>query len=33
MAELTTLAKGLTTGLRAAMEAEPKVVLMGEDIG
>ena len=33
MAELTTLAKGLTTGLRAAMEADPKVVLMGEDIG
>ena len=28
-----TLAKGITTGLRAAMEADPKVVLMGEDIG
>ncbi len=29
----TTLAKGLTSGLRAAMEEDPKVVLMGEDIG
>ncbi len=29
----TTLAKGITTGLRAAMERDPKVVLMGEDIG
>ena len=29
----TTLAKGITTGLRAAMEEDPKVVLMGEDIG
>jgi 2-oxoisovalerate dehydrogenase E1 component beta subunit len=29
----TTLAKGITTGLRAAMEKDPKVVLMGEDIG
>ena len=29
----TTLAKGITTGLRAAMEADPKVLLMGEDIG
>src|SRR5215203_2604487 len=28
-----TLAKGVTMGLRAAMEADPKVVLMGEDIG
>jgi pyruvate dehydrogenase E1 component beta subunit len=28
-----TLAKGINTGLRAAMEADPKVVLMGEDIG
>src|SRR6187399_2567844 len=28
-----TLAKGLNAGLRAAMEADPKVVLMGEDIG
>ena len=29
----TTLAKGITSGLRAAMEKDPKVVLMGEDIG
>jgi len=29
----STLAKGITTGLRAAMEADPKVLLMGEDIG
>jgi len=28
-----TLARGINTGLRAAMEADPKVVLMGEDIG
>jgi 2-oxoisovalerate dehydrogenase E1 component beta subunit len=28
-----TLAKALTNGLRAAMEADEKVVLMGEDIG
>ncbi|MDE9364609.1 alpha-ketoacid dehydrogenase subunit beta [Luteipulveratus sp. YIM 133132] len=28
-----TLAKGLNSGLRAAMEADPKVVLMGEDVG
>jgi 2-oxoisovalerate dehydrogenase E1 component beta subunit len=28
-----TLAKGVTMGLRAAMEADSKVVLMGEDIG
>ncbi|MGH3424168.1 MAG: alpha-ketoacid dehydrogenase subunit beta, partial [Nocardioidaceae bacterium] len=28
-----TLAKGLNAGIRAAMEADPKVVLMGEDIG
>ncbi|HEX8495991.1 MAG TPA: alpha-ketoacid dehydrogenase subunit beta [Actinomycetales bacterium] len=28
-----TLAKGLNTGLRAAMEADPSVLLMGEDIG
>jgi 2-oxoisovalerate dehydrogenase E1 component beta subunit len=27
------LAKGLNAGLRAAMEAEPKVVIMGEDVG
>ena len=28
-----TLAKGLNTGLRAAMEHDPQVLLMGEDIG
>jgi 2-oxoisovalerate dehydrogenase E1 component subunit beta len=28
-----TLAKGLNAGLRSAMESDPKVVLMGEDIG
>jgi pyruvate dehydrogenase E1 component beta subunit len=28
-----TLAKGINTGLRAAMDADPKVLLMGEDIG
>ncbi len=33
MAGTTTLAKGITSGLRAAMEHDPKVVLMGEDIG
>jgi pyruvate dehydrogenase E1 component beta subunit len=32
MAQIT-LAKGINTGLRAAMEADPKVLLMGEDIG
>ncbi|MBM6401640.1 alpha-ketoacid dehydrogenase subunit beta [Phycicoccus sonneratiae] len=29
----TTIAKGITSGLRAAMERDPKVVLLGEDIG
>ncbi|HEY5516068.1 MAG TPA: alpha-ketoacid dehydrogenase subunit beta, partial [Pengzhenrongella sp.] len=29
----TTLAKAVTAGLRAAMEKDPKVVLMGEDVG
>ena len=29
----TTLAKALTNGLRAAMEADPKVLIMGEDVG
>jgi 2-oxoisovalerate dehydrogenase E1 component beta subunit len=29
----TTLAKALNTGLRAAMEADPKVLVMGEDVG
>jgi pyruvate dehydrogenase E1 component beta subunit len=28
-----TLAKGLNQGLRAAMEANPKVIVMGEDVG
>ena len=28
-----TLAKGITAGLRRAMEDDPKVILMGEDIG
>jgi 2-oxoisovalerate dehydrogenase E1 component beta subunit len=32
MATLT-LARGLTNGLRAAMEADPKVIIMGEDVG
>ena len=27
------LAKGLNAGLRRAMERDPKVVLMGEDVG
>ncbi|MGQ0629847.1 MAG: alpha-ketoacid dehydrogenase subunit beta [Sporichthyaceae bacterium] len=31
--QTTTLAKSITMGLRAAMERDPKVVLMGEDIG
>jgi 2-oxoisovalerate dehydrogenase E1 component beta subunit len=32
-AETLTLAKGLNAGLRKAMEDDPKVILMGEDIG
>ncbi|TDW17881.1 alpha-ketoacid dehydrogenase subunit beta [Kribbella kalugense] len=28
-----TLGKGINAGLRAAMEADPKVIIMGEDIG
>ncbi|HEY6423869.1 MAG TPA: alpha-ketoacid dehydrogenase subunit beta [Pseudonocardiaceae bacterium] len=28
-----TMAKGLNQGLRAAMEADPKVIVMGEDVG
>ena len=28
-----TIAKGINAGLRRAMEDDPKVVLMGEDIG
>jgi 2-oxoisovalerate dehydrogenase E1 component beta subunit len=33
MTTTITLAKGLNAGLRAAMEADPKVLVMGEDIG
>ncbi len=33
MSQATTLAKGITSGLRAAMEKDSRVVLMGEDIG
>lgn len=33
MAEKLSLAKALNEGLRAAMERDPKVVLMGEDVG
>jgi 2-oxoisovalerate dehydrogenase E1 component beta subunit len=33
MSQTTTLAKGITSGLRAAMEKDSRVVLMGEDIG
>ena len=33
MGETTTMAKGITSGLRAAMERDPKVILLGEDIG
>ena len=32
-ATVTTVAKAINSGLRAAMEANPKVILMGEDIG
>jgi pyruvate dehydrogenase E1 component beta subunit len=32
-ASTITIAKGINMGLRAAMEAEPKVVVMGEDVG
>jgi 2-oxoisovalerate dehydrogenase E1 component beta subunit len=28
-----TLGKSLNLGLRAAMEADPKVIVMGEDVG
>jgi 2-oxoisovalerate dehydrogenase E1 component beta subunit len=31
--QMITLAKGLNQGLRIAMEADPKVIVMGEDIG
>src|SRR5690606_36691756 len=32
-AQRTTIAKALNAGMRAAMEDDPKVVLLGEDIG
>jgi 2-oxoisovalerate dehydrogenase E1 component beta subunit len=32
-AETLTLARAVNTGLRAAMEADPKVLVMGEDVG
>jgi len=31
--QTVTLGKGLNMGLRAAMEADPKVIIMGEDVG
>src|ERR671926_254708 len=31
--QMITLAKGLNNGLRAAMEADDKVIVMGEDVG
>ena len=33
MAEKVTLAKALTMGLRKAMDDDPKVLIMGEDVG
>ncbi|HEY6797762.1 MAG TPA: alpha-ketoacid dehydrogenase subunit beta [Kineosporiaceae bacterium] len=33
MATSTTLAKALNTGLRRALESDPKVLIMGEDVG
>ena len=33
MSQRMTIAKALNAGMRAAMEADPKVVLMGEDVG
>jgi pyruvate dehydrogenase E1 component beta subunit len=33
MADSITLAKALNTGLRRAMETDPKVLIMGEDVG
>ena len=33
MAETLTMAKALNTGLRKAMEADDKVVILGEDVG
>ncbi|MCW2788148.1 MAG: alpha-ketoacid dehydrogenase subunit beta [Aeromicrobium sp.] len=31
--EKMTMVKAINSGLRASMEADPKVVVMGEDIG
>jgi 2-oxoisovalerate dehydrogenase E1 component beta subunit len=33
MAETMTLGKALNTGLRRALESDPKVIIMGEDVG
>ena len=33
MAETLTLGKALNTGLRRALESDPKVIIMGEDVG
>ena len=33
MAETLTLGKALNTGLRRALESDPKVLIMGEDVG
>src|ERR1044071_5078151 len=33
MAEILTLGKALNTGLRRALEQDPKVLIMGEDVG
>jgi pyruvate dehydrogenase E1 component beta subunit len=33
MADTLTLGKALNTGLRRALEADPKVIIMGEDVG
>src|SRR3954447_8563236 len=33
MAETLTIGKALNTGLRRAMERDPKVLIMGEDVG
>jgi pyruvate dehydrogenase E1 component beta subunit len=33
MAETLTLGKALNTGLRRSLEADPKVIIMGEDVG
>ena len=33
MSKQTTIAKAINAGLRAAMEDDPKVLIMGEDVG